>query len=541
MTTAQKDFIAQVELALRELGAEIVAFDQKLQVPAWDINLDRDGHIWPLRLVTVGWNIDELPVIYWRKPAPIWGWPHISCTGDVCVSDHEGLEYDPEDVPGVIEWLLQEATRLLAHSSAMTEDERQLAFSDELEGYLRNDGSSSVILDEKLDTTKPLYAEVALMKRGRSGLVSPKVFRVNQGTTQLSACHQERLGLLDVTIHQISGLLSSWGNDWWDIFLSRLSLSQRTIASTPKNRGVVLRVPSSFGHSLLLLYWGLRPGKMRSTYILQRQDHEYLIQRTGGEPIMRHVIIVGCGSIGARVAEHLALAGVNKITLVDNDKFSSDNLGRHVLGKSSISKPKVAELATLLKERMPGVQIEARATSVQTVLAKGELAGADAIVLATGNATLERSITRSAFREKWQSLIVSTSVEAAGLGGHAIAMRPGTPGCLDCLYIDPDTQHTLSNMRTALMAPDQKVTRQLTGCGAFTPYSALDATRTAILAAERVLTNVPLYSRWAGEAALAKEAGIHPSATYDALRIRRIASDIMPSEFAQPRCPCCSV
>ncbi len=421
----------------------------------------------------------------------------------------------------------------------MAEDERKLAFADELEGYLRNNGSSSVILDEQLDTTKSLYAEVTFMRRGKSGPITPKVCRVNQGTTKLSACHQERLGLLDVTVHQIYGLLSEWGNDWWDIFLSRLSPAQRAIAIEPKNRGVVLRVPSSFGHSLLMLYWGLHSSKKRSTYLLQRQDHEYLVQRTGGEPVMRHVIVAGCGAIGSRVAEHLALAGVNKITLVDNDKFSPDNLGRHVLGKQSVSKPKVDELATLLKERMPGVQIEARATNVQTVLAKGELAGADAIVLATGNSTLERSIARRAFREKWPSLIISTSVEAAGLGGHAIAMRPDTPGCLDCLYIDPDTQHSLPSMRTSLIAPGQKITRQLTGCGAFTPYSALDATRTAILAAERVLTNIPLYSRWAGEAVLAKAEGIQPSATYDALRTRRIASDITPSEFAQPRCPCC--
>lgn len=541
MTEVQKAFITKVEQALQELGAEIVAFDQKRQVPAWDITLDRHGQIWPLRLVTIGWSIDELPSIYWRRPLPIWGWPHVSCTGDVCVSDREGLEYDPEDVLGVIGWLLQEATRLLAHSSAMVEEERQLAFADELEGYLRNDGSSSVILDEQLDTAKSLYAEVAFMRRGRSGPVTPKVCRVNQGTTLLSACHQERLGLLDVTIHQIHGILSKWGNDWWNTFLSRLSPSGRAIATKPKNRGVVLRVPSNFGHSLLLLYWGLRPAKIRSTYLLQRQDHEYLVQRTGSEPVMRHVIVVGCGSIGSRVAEHLALAGVNKITLVDDDKFSPDNLGRHVLGRQSVSKPKVNELAILLKERMPGVQIEARATSVQIVLAKGELAGADAIVLTTGNSALERSIVRRAFREKWPSLIISASVEAAGLGGHVIAMRPGTPGCLDCLYIDPDTQYPLSSMRTALIAPGQKVTRQLTGCGAFTPYSAIDATRTAILAAERVLANIPLYSRWAGEAAPAKKEGIEPSATHDALRTRRIAADITPSEFAQPRCPCCGV
>lgn len=541
MTEAQKAFITKVELALQELGAKIVAFDQKLQVPAWDITLDRCGHIWHLRLVTIGWSVDELPVVFWRKPTPIWGWPHVSSAGDVCVSDREGLEYDPEDVTGVIEWLLQEVTKLLAHSSAILKDERQIIFADELEGYLRNNGSSSVILDEQLDTTKSLYAEVAFMRRGKNGLVTSKVCRINQGTTQLSACHQERLGLLDVTIHQVDGLLSKWGDEWWNTFLSKLSPSQRAIAIAPENRGIVIRVASSFGRSLLLIYWGLRSAKIRSTYLLQRQDHEYLVQRTGGEPVMRHVIVVGCGSIGSRVAEHLALSGVRKITLVDNDKFSPDNMGRHVLGRKSISQFKVDELAALLKERMPGVQIEARAVNIQAMLTKGELVSADVIVLATGNSVLERSIIRRAFRDKWSSLIISASVEAAGLGGHAIAMRSDTPGCLDCLYIDPDTQQPLLHMRTALLAPGQKVTRQLTGCGAFTPYSALDATRTAVLATERVLSNVPLYSRWAGDATFAKAEGIQPSATHDALRAQRIASDITPSEFAQPRCPCCGV
>lgn len=539
MTDIHKAFAEKVEHALRKLGADIVAYDENLKAPGWDITLDRDGHLWPLRLIFVGYSVDELPVIYWRRSLPIWGWPHVSSSGDICVSDREGLEYDPTDLIGVIGWLLQEATKLLAETSAMSANERRLAFADELEGYLRNNGSASVTLDEKLDTTKSVYAEVSFTRKGKSGPVTSNVLRVNQGSTQLHTCHQERLAVLDVTVHQIDGLLSEWEDSWWEAFLSKLTIDQRVVVTAPKNRGVVLRVPSSFGHSMLLLYWGLRPKKTRSTYLLQRQDHEYLVQRTGGAPETRHVIVAGCGSVGARVAEHLALAGIGKLTLVDGDKFSPDNLGRHILGRQSISKPKATELATLLAERMPGIQINAKATNIQAVLAKGEFVVADALVLATGNSTLERSITRKAFKEGWTSLIVSTSVEAAGLGGHAIAMRPGTPGCLDCLYVDPDTQGSLPTMRTSLMAPGQKVTRQLTGCGAFTPYSAIDATRTAILAAERVLTNIPLYSRWAGEAVLAKAEGIQTSTTYDALRSRRISSDVAPTELAQPSCPCC--
>jgi len=541
LTEAQKAFVAKVEQALRELGAEIVAFDQTHQAPSWNIILERYGEIWPLRLVTLGWSIDELPTVYWRRATPIWGWPHVSSSGDVCVSDREGLEYDPEDVLGVLGWLLLRATGILARSSSISTGERQIAFADELEGYLRNNGSSSVVLDVPLDTNKALYAEVALVKRGKGGPTTPVVRRVNQGAMQLSKCRQERLGFLDASVDQIQGLSSKWDSDWWSAFLRRLTTEQYAIATEAKNRGLILQIPSSFGHSLLLLYWGIHPKGKRSTYLLQRQDHEYLVQRTGGKPIKRHVVIVGCGSIGSRVAEHLVLAGVNKITLVDDDKFSPDNLGRHVLGRQSIAKPKVDELAALLKDRMPGVEIVPRAMRVQTVLAKDGFADADAIVLSTGNSVLERSIVRRAFREGWPSLIVSASVEAVGLGGHAIAMRPGSPGCLDCLYIDPDTQRSLSSMRTALMAPGQKVTRQLTGCGAFTPYSAIDATRTATMAAERVLANVPVYSRWAGDAAYSRANGVEPSVVHEALRTSRISTDIPSPEFAQPGCPCCSV
>lgn len=541
MNEVQKAFTDKVEHVLRDIGVDVISFTDEFNILSWDITIDRFGHTWPLRLTTVGWNIDKLPLVYWRVPTPIWGWPHVSSEGEVCVSDHEGLEYDPDDVRGVIEWLLQEATKILAQYYGMPEEERAVIFADELEAYLRNDGSSSIILAEQIDVTKSLYIEVGLVRKAKNGPFITKLHNVNHGLTQLQGRHKERLGLLEVTIHQIQGLLSKVQTDWWNVFLSRLSPSQQDIVNDPKNRGIVLQVPNNFGESLVLIYWGCRSAKLRTSYFLQRQYHEYLIQRTGSQKVLRHVIIVGCGAVGSRVAELVTLAGINKITLIDNDRFSSDNLGRHILGRHSVSKLKVEELAILLKDRMPGIHIETRATDVQTLLLKNELTRADAIVLATGNSVLERSIIRLAYKNNWASLIVSTSVEAAGLGGHAIAMRPGTPGCLDCLYIDPQTQLPLSSMRTALIEPGQKVTRQITGCGGFTPYSALDATRTAHLAAERVLFNCSLYSRWAGDPMVAKDAGIQPSATHHALRTQRINPDVSPSEYAQPSCPCCSV
>ncbi|WP_311971263.1 ThiF family adenylyltransferase [Pseudomonas baltica] len=541
MTDDQMIFVNKVEHVLRDLGAKIISFECKNVLPTWDFSFIGEGMEWPLRIQTYGWNIHELPAIYWRVKTPIWGWPHISLSGDVCISDREGLEYNPEDILGVLDWLLHKAVRMLAQNHSMPEIARKELFADELEGYLRNCGAKAVAIDEPLDTSKALYAEVEQVKKGKMNLVYPVVRRINQGDTQLTNCQQQRLGLVDLSIHQLPDLRSEWGVVWWNSFIERLSTSQRDIATSAKYRGLLLRVPNEYGYALFLLYWGVRPSKKGAIYFLQRQDRDYLIQRTGGEPLPRHAIVVGCGSVGSRVAEHLALSGIEKLTLVDGETFSADNLGRHILGKQSISKPKVDELAQLFRERMPGIDVESKAMHVQPLLAKGALATADAIVLATGNSVLERSIVRRAFQEGWPSLIVSTSVEAGGLGGHAIAMRPGVRGCLDCLYIDPDTQQPLAGLRTALIAPDQRITRQLTGCGAFTPYSSIDATRTALMAAERVLANTPVYSRWAGEGTLAKAESIQPSDTYHALRAGRIAADLDSSVFAQPRCPCCGV
>lgn len=539
MTELEQRFVTQVESSLKNLGAEITSFESKQGRPSWCISISRGGATWPLLLRPRGWNVYELPSIYWRSSFPVWGWPHISAAGDICVSDREGVEYAPDDVAGVLAWLLDEALRMLESNYKLTAHDRNELFADELEGYLQNCGAIAVPMEVMLDPDRTLYAEVELVKKGNMNLVSPAVRRLNHGTLKSEKCLQQRLSILDISIHQLPALNKEWDATWWDLFLNGLTPDQRTVATHPKSRGLLLRVINGYGHALVLLYWGLHPSRKRKTYFVQREDRDYLLRRTGGKSASRHVVVVGCGSIGSRVAEQLTLAGIAKLTLIDSDTFSADNLGRHILGRQAISKLKVNELASFLKDRLPGVEIEPKSSDVQTLLGQNFFLTADAIVLATGNSVVERAIARKAFEEGWRGLLVSTSVEAVGLGGHSIAIKPGTPGCLDCLYMDPDTQLMTASMRTGLIAEGQRVTRQLTGCGAFTPYSSIDATRTALLAAEHVLSNIPSYSRWVGDDTLAKAEGIRPSQAYDSLRAGRIPTNIPPSTFAQPGCPCC--
>jgi hypothetical protein len=134
---------------------------------------------------------------------------------------------------------------------------------------------------------------------------------------------------------------------------------------------------------------------------------------------------------------------------------------------------------------------------------------ADLIMLATGEETLERRLNRLL---QGGPPRVHTWLEPLGIGGHAFACgaRTGSPapnepaaGCFECLYQPDDTVGLIN--RTALTAPGQEIRQSLAGCaGTFSPFSPLDARRTAVDATElaaRVLTRavtLPALVTWRG-------------------------------------------
>jgi molybdopterin/thiamine biosynthesis adenylyltransferase len=73
-----------------------------------------------------------------------------------------------------------------------------------------------------------------------------------------------------------------------------------------------------------------------------------------------HISIVGCGSFGSALADILVRAGVEKLTLIDPEVLSVENIGRHVLTSRDLCKAKVHALAERLREVNPELQVEAR-------------------------------------------------------------------------------------------------------------------------------------------------------------------------------------
>lgn len=536
----QSEFRDKISSALASLGATEISFSVASDLPVWSFEILHQGVAWSFKLVSEDWDFNVLPSIFWNTSSPKWAWPHISRFGDICISDREGLDYDPDNVGGICSWVLDEALRILINNHALTADQRAVEFSDELEGYLQNLSIPKVFLDESIFGISNLYAEVSYKRIGFKSL--PFVKRINTGGAITPRCQQEIIEVVDVEIFQvpeIAGRVIS--QDWWEKLNLTLTLNVREKINASRCHGVLFRVKNSYGHALFLIHWGKRyAGRpYGSVYLVQRRSVDYLINRTGQDRKDKNVTIIGCGAVGSRVAEHLTLAAVKKITLIDQDKLAFDNIGRHVLGGSYVGQYKVKALAVALSDRLPGVEFISIPKDAGAGLTLDVIRDSHVIVLATGNAPVERAIIRRAFKERWGALVVSTSVEAGGLGGHAISMRPGVSGCLECLYVDSESLVKSNWMRTSLIKPGQKITKQLTGCGGFTPYSSLDATKTAILAVEFALSGLVGYKRWVGYGELALLSGIEPSDTHQMLLEHKIPEFLESYIYAQEACLCC--
>jgi hypothetical protein len=73
----------------------------------------------------------------------------------------------------------------------------------------------------------------------------------------------------------------------------------------------------------------------------------------------KHVVIVGCGSLGGLVARALAAGGVGRLSLVDPDYLSTANLGRHVLSAQHLGEAKAKALAYEIISHNPNTRVDA--------------------------------------------------------------------------------------------------------------------------------------------------------------------------------------
>jgi molybdopterin/thiamine biosynthesis adenylyltransferase len=322
---------------------------------------------------------------------------------------------------------------------------------------------------------------------------------------------------------------------------------------------VIFRIPRPSAGEVLfgLLFRGvhsqhplMKGGHAEETVplVIKRLDKSFLLPRGGANRTLqdKKVVVIGCGSVGGSAAFHLIQSGILNLTLIDDDVLRPENLFRHRLGKSYLQKAKAEALQDELTRNFPYVNIAAFNLNFDEVLEKNliDLKNYDLLLFSIGNDLSSLKINSELFQQKTPPIIY-TWLEPYGIGGHTLVTKNEEQlGCFQCLYTrDPvdDSQEFVN--RASFANPGQVFTRDIAGCAnRFTPYSFLDADKTAILAvriAVQILLDKikgnRLYS-WKGDSGVFEKEGFKTSARYRGYDMSTEETGII---YALLNCPIC--
>jgi hypothetical protein len=97
----------------------------------------------------------------------------------------------------------------------------------------------------------------------------------------------------------------------------------------------------------------------------------------------KKIAIVGCGSIGSTLAYKLCKSGISDMTLIDPERLSTDNIGRHLLGMADINQYKAEGVAKYLRGQFIDMHVVAINEGAEDVL--DAIANVDLLITAIGS------------------------------------------------------------------------------------------------------------------------------------------------------------
>jgi hypothetical protein len=139
----------------------------------------------------------------------------------------------------------------------------------------------------------------------------------------------------------------------------------------------------------------------------------------------KHLAIVGCGSGGSALAIMAAKAGVGRYTLVDRDVLALENVGRHMLSRDDVGKPKVEGLKSKILELNPRAQVEAVYGKFQDFTEKPDL-----VIAGTDSFSCEAEVNCYALATQTPAIYCGCWGEASV--GEILYVVPGKTPCYQC-------------------------------------------------------------------------------------------------------------
>ncbi len=488
--------------------------------------------------------LTEMPLIFLVPASAGVGFGHVSHSGEVCYSDHEGEGFDPENWENVIAHAVERAIAVLDSSFQKAEQGDFKDLENEFEGYWGTLPGCRLVPLTVQPSTEHLYARFDPNQGKAKKHREMVLLGIDNGaSSSLNGTRRKAhyFALASAILPPANG--EPLGDTWIKNAIHTAGSTALRISQQQGHHILLFSQPRPTGEALfgitfktVIVGRGFRFDQIKP-FAVQRAWRNYLLARTGTESTAQRVAVIGCGSVGSRVAEQLSLGGIDELILIDDEPLSYDNIYRHLLGSPSVGRSKVEALKQELVSKRTGLV-------VQTFLGNAEewlqdprrREGCDTIVLTTGKPAIERHIVRLAHSERWPQRLVSGWLEPLGLGGHVMSSQTGVKGCLECLYTDVGGSRP--DMRVAFLKSGQAVSRNLTGCGGgFMPYTALNAIETALLISKVVIEGATGYRCWVGDPSAALAEGLEVTSWHTRCLqgLRANDADVIHSD-----CPCCN-
>lgn len=142
----------------------------------------------------------------------------------------------------------------------------------------------------------------------------------------------------------------------------------------------------------------------------------------------KHVAVAGCGSVGSAFADMCARSGIGRLTFVDPDVLAAENLGRHILSRGDVGKPKAEAVKQAIEKLNPVVRVTAINGKFGELEEKPDL-----IVAVTDSFACQAKVNDYALRNCIPGVFAGCWGEASV--GEILFIVPGKTPCYQC-YAD---------------------------------------------------------------------------------------------------------
>lgn len=273
---------------------------------------------------------------------------------------------------------------------------------------------------------------------------------------------------------------------------------------------------------------------------IDRVDADWALARDHGLDVLqarrkKRVLLLGCGSLGAPVAELLARAGIGELHLVDKEFFGSENCARHLLGAKDIGGIKAHELARRLRQQVPGIAVKAfRDLATDWIRHRCTPGTYDLVVECTGEPSIRTALSHLRELTLGNCQLAHAWMEPFCAAAHVVLVQDGDHWPAE----DPKGKVNVGEW-------PQDTSVKLPACSAgFHPYGAADVLQAAGFVAERLLAALDgelqdsVACSWVRSAAFFENLGVGvkpgrhvPTAAsgLDAVQLTRKFSDLLKS------------